>query len=131
MNLTIEKTLLTLLSLTICLSIGAPLIITGINLLDQSHEIIEIETLIQQLDTEIRYLENYPDKIINLEIFIPSTCNLQTEGNRLRFVYTYQTQINTRDLIYSKTISIEGRSNTGIRSLYGYCANNVIYLVIT
>ena len=131
MNLTIERTLLTLFSLTVCLSIGAPLILTGMNMLDQSQEILQIETVIQQIDAEISFLIDHVDEEVEVEIYIPPSTTIRSLGNTIEFTFILQGQSEIRTLSYSSEILVEGGERTGVRELVGYTENDVVVIIIS
>ncbi|MHA1838995.1 MAG: hypothetical protein ACTSVM_04010 [Candidatus Ranarchaeia archaeon] len=131
MNLTIEKTVLTLFSLMVCLSIGAPLILTGIDVLGQSQDIIQVEAMVQEIDDEIQFLSDNPDATVEISLFIPVGCRIRGEDNTLIVEYILAGDVKIRSLTYAKSIRVEGGDNTGDRTLFGYCIGDVITLVIT
>ena len=101
------------------------------NLLNQSQDILEIETMIQQIDTEISFLINNLDEEIVAEIYIPAQTNIYSQGNTVQIIFMIQGQTEVRTLSYSLPISIEGGERTGFRELVGYIENDMVKLIIT
>ena len=131
MNLIIEKTILTTLSMILCVSIAVPVLFIGISVTNQSSSPLQAEALASTLEDNVVYLIGHPDEVITQTVFYPEICTITSGSNTIQISWTSTTGPQFRSINAPIEIVVVGAHNHGWNDITGYIKNNILYFEFT
>jgi hypothetical protein len=131
MNLILEKTLLTLLSLILVVSIAVPILFMGFSVTSQSSSTLQGELLVSTLQEDTEYLLANPDELRVHTLFLPETLTISGGGQTIYISWTSATGLETHSISSSLQIIITGSYSKGWNNITGYVENNILYFQFT